>query len=382
MAVRRVALVTGAARGIGAATVALLDQAGWAVVALDPRATTRDFLTRWAPPRSSTAVSAAGYAVAVRGDATDPDIFARAVQVAEERFGGLDAVVAAAGVVAGGVPLWEVPLEQEQAVLDVNLHAALVAARLGIPALLRRPAPRHGRLLVVASAAATRGLPMLAAYCAANAGVSGLVRALAVELRGTGVTANAVLPVDRDKILDESARLYNLDSAEAFAAQQPLARLLEPEEVAAALVWLAGPDGAASLAQASRWTAAWPCSSYPPDLPLEFDHSTRTLGEGTGLLGGQPTRYLRLTRAGAEVKRRLLDAGAGSDKGAQGLARRLVNAGLAHPRPAPWKPERSHGRHPGPRPSKRARRVPSSGRWIGHRGRRRIDRSTSHLSRL
>ena len=76
-------------------------------------------------------------------------------------------------------------------------------------------------------------------------------------------------------------------------------------------------------------------SSYPSDLPLELDHSTRILGGGTGLLGGQPTRYLRLTRAGAEVKRRLLNTGAGPDKGAQRLARRLVDAGLAHPRPAP-----------------------------------------------
>ena len=70
---------------------------------------------------------------------------------------------------------------------------------------------------------------MLAAYCAAKAGVTGLVRALAAELRGTGVTANAVSPGSTaTPILDESARLYGLESAEAFAAQQPLGRLIEP----------------------------------------------------------------------------------------------------------------------------------------------------------
>jgi NAD(P)-dependent dehydrogenase (short-subunit alcohol dehydrogenase family) len=112
--------------------------------------------------------------------------------------------------------------------------------------LLRREQPRQGRFLVVASAAATRGLPMLAAYCAAKAGVTGLVRGLAAELRGTGVTANAVSPGSTaTKILDESARLYSLESAEAFSAQQPLERLLAPDEVAAALAWLAGPDGSA-----------------------------------------------------------------------------------------------------------------------------------------
>ena len=116
-------------------------------------------------------------------------------------------------------------------------------ARVAVPALLRRPRAARGRFLAVASAAATRGLPMLAAYCAAKAGVTGLVRALAVELGGTGVTANAVSPGSTDTpILAESARLYGLGSAAEFARQQPVGRLLDPAEVAAALVWLAG-DG-------------------------------------------------------------------------------------------------------------------------------------------
>jgi NAD(P)-dependent dehydrogenase (short-subunit alcohol dehydrogenase family) len=83
---------------------------------------------------------------------------------------------------------------------------------------------------------------MLAAYCAAKAGVTGLVRALAVELGPTGVTANAVSPGSTDTpMLAESARLYGRGGPAAFAAQQPLGRLLDPAEVAAALVWLAGP---------------------------------------------------------------------------------------------------------------------------------------------
>jgi NAD(P)-dependent dehydrogenase (short-subunit alcohol dehydrogenase family) len=101
-----------------------------------------------------------------------------------------------------------------------------------------RSAP--GRFIAVASAAATRGLPLLAAYCAAKAGVTGLVRALAAELRGSGVTANAVSPGSTaTPILDESARLYGLESAEAFSSQQPIARLIRPEEVDAAILWLA-----------------------------------------------------------------------------------------------------------------------------------------------
>jgi NAD(P)-dependent dehydrogenase (short-subunit alcohol dehydrogenase family) len=151
--------------------------------------------------------------------------------------------VAAAGVIAGGVPLWEMPRGELDAVIEGNLETAFVSVRVAIPALLRRPTPRTGRFIALASTAASRGLPMLSAYCAAKAGVVGMVRGLALELRGTGVTANAVSPGStRTPILEESARLYALDSVEAFAAQQPIERLIEPDEVAALIAWVAA-DG-------------------------------------------------------------------------------------------------------------------------------------------
>jgi SDR family mycofactocin-dependent oxidoreductase len=245
----RVAVVTGAARGIGAATVAALAAGGWRVVAVDRCADdpalpyalgTRAELDRVA------ADAGPGVTVA-EADARDADALAAAVALAERQWGGLDAAIAVAGVIAGGVPAWELPAGQEQAVLDIDLGGVLTLARVAVPALLRRPGPRHGRFLAVASAAAARGLPMLAAYCAAKAGVAGFVRALAVELRGTGITANAVSPGSTDTpILAESARLYGLASAESFAAQQPLERLLEPREVAAVLAFLAG-DGSSGM---------------------------------------------------------------------------------------------------------------------------------------
>lgn len=144
------------------------------------------------------------------------------------------------------MPQWQVPLEQERAILDINLGGTLALSRVAVPALLRRPVPRSGRFLAVASAAATRGLPMLAAYCAAKAGVAGLVRALAVELGGSGVTANAVSPGSTDTpILTESARLYGLPDAASFAVQQPHGRLLDPAEVAAVLAFLASSASSA-----------------------------------------------------------------------------------------------------------------------------------------
>jgi SDR family mycofactocin-dependent oxidoreductase len=245
--VTRVALVTGAARGIGAATVRALAAQGWAVLAVDRcaddpalpyRLGSREELDNVVAGASA---AGSGTVSAFVADARDEAGLATAVAAAETRWGGLDAAVAVAGVIAGGVPLWEMPAGQQRAVLDTDLGGVINLARVAVPALLRRPQPRSGRFLAVASAAATRGLPMLAAYCAAKAGVTGLIRALAVELGETGVTANAVSPGSTDTpILAESARLYGLPGVPAFAAQQPVRRLLAPDEVAAALAWLAG----------------------------------------------------------------------------------------------------------------------------------------------
>jgi SDR family mycofactocin-dependent oxidoreductase len=247
----RVALVTGAARGIGAATVRALAQQGWTVLATDRCADDPSLPYRLGSHEEldrvvSQATAQAGRPGAVRGlavDIRDREQVAEAVDVAERTWGGLDAAIAAAGVIAGGEPLWQVPADQEQAVIDVDLGGVLALARAAIPALLRRPEPRSGRFLAVASAAATRGLPMLAAYCAAKAGVAGMIRALAAELGQTGVTANAVSPGSTNTaMLAQTARLYGLPGVASFATQQPVQRLIEPEEVAAALAWLAGAD--------------------------------------------------------------------------------------------------------------------------------------------
>ena len=244
----RVALVTGAARGIGAATVRGLAAQGWAVLAADRCADDPELPYPLASRaeldqvvrEASVKAGAGGAAAALVVDVRDEEQLAAAVATAERRWGGLDAAIACAGVITGGVPQWEVPPEQERAVLDVDLGGVLNLARAAVPALLRQPEPRSGRFLAIASAAATRGLPMLAAYCAAKAGVAGLIRALAVELGPTGVTANAVSPGSTaTAMLDESARLYDLAGAQQFASTQPVGRLLDPDEVAAVLAFLA-----------------------------------------------------------------------------------------------------------------------------------------------
>jgi len=244
--VTRVAVVTGAARGIGAATVRALCEDGWSVLAVDAAADDAALPYALGTRAELDAVAEETGARPFVADVRDLDALAASVADAESWAGGVDALIGCAGVIAGGAAQPDVPVERERAVLDVNLGGLLNLARVGLPALRRRPEPRAGRFVAVASSAATHGLPNLAAYCAAKAGVTGLVRALAVELAGTGITANAVSPGSTDTaILAESARLYGLSDVEEFSAHHAIGRLLRPAEVAAAIAYLLSPAGAA-----------------------------------------------------------------------------------------------------------------------------------------
>lgn len=237
----RVALVTGAARGIGAATVRRLAADGWSVVATDVCADEPALRYPMATRDELDALTSLGEVTTVVADVRDVDALTAAVNVAVDTYGGLDAALAIAGVVAGGGPHWQTDPAAERVVLDVDLLGVLNLARVAVPVLLQRPEPRSGRFIAVASAAATRGLDGLAAYCAAKAGVTGFVRALAADLGKSGVTANAVSPGSTlTPALEASAALYDIEVT-AFADQQPVGRVLDADEIAAAIAWLAGP---------------------------------------------------------------------------------------------------------------------------------------------
>jgi SDR family mycofactocin-dependent oxidoreductase len=243
-----VAIVTGAARGIGAAVVRRLSSEGWAVVAVDRCSNDPALGYELATERDLQVVvdsCANGEPVLpVVADVRDQGALDGAVATAVRELGSLDAAVAVAGMMVGGPPLWEMSDAAYQLILDVNLTGVWRLAKAAVPALLARPEPRHGRFVAVASAAAHRGMPRLAAYGAAKAGVVALVRGLAADLAGSGVTANGVSPgPTTTTMLDVSADIYDLATIEDFA--QLHGRLLHPDEIAAAIAWLCSGDSSA-----------------------------------------------------------------------------------------------------------------------------------------
>jgi SDR family mycofactocin-dependent oxidoreductase len=241
-----VALVTGAARGIGAAVAEALAGDGWRLVLFDRcqddpvlgySLATRDDL-------DATVHACGGDATAVGivGDVRDQVALDAAVEEARSRFGGLDAAVAAAGCIAGGSPAWSTGDYQWSTVLGVNLEGAWRLVRAAVPALLERPAPRQGRVVAISSTGGSIGLPLLAAYVAAKHGVNGLVRSLAAELGPEGITVNAVAPGSTTTaMLTASSDVYDLPDTAELIRQHLLERPLHPTEVAALVAWVCSP---------------------------------------------------------------------------------------------------------------------------------------------
>jgi SDR family mycofactocin-dependent oxidoreductase len=253
MAVRRpVAVVTGAARGIGAAVAAALAP-GYDLVLGDvpgpadgpgyPLATAAD-LDRIAEGCRGLGARVVARRCDVRMPADLEDLVAEAGD-------GLTAAVAVAGIIGTDGPAWEQSPADLDRDLAVNLHGVANLARAAVPRLLAAPEPARCRFVAVVSSAGERGLPRLASYVAAKHAALGYVRALAADLGGSGVTANAVLPGStRTALLARTARAYGLAGVEDFARHQRLGRLLEPEEVAAAVAWLCSPAASATTGSA------------------------------------------------------------------------------------------------------------------------------------
>ncbi len=224
----KVAIVTGASRGIGAAVAKRLGADGFAVVvnyAGDP-----------APAEQlAREIGAGGYALAVRADVADPAAVRELFDAAEREFGGVDVLVNSAGIMPLA-PLSEMDDATFDRVVAINLKGTFNALREAAKRLRK-----GGRIINFSSSVVGLLMPTYAAYTATKAGVEAMTSILAKELRGREITVNAVAP--GPTATDLFLKGKSQETIDRFAKGPPLERLGEPKDIANVVSFLAGPDG-------------------------------------------------------------------------------------------------------------------------------------------
>jgi NAD(P)-dependent dehydrogenase (short-subunit alcohol dehydrogenase family) len=220
-----VAIVTGAAGGIGSATVALLREAGARVVAedLDPAVNELE----------------ADDVAALQGDAAQAQTARAAVELAKARFGQLDVIVNNAGRFLLK-PIVETTDDEWDALMLTNVRSVFVHCREGLPHLI---ASDRGAIVNVSSISGVVGLPAQGAYCATKGAIAQITRQLAIEHAGDGVRVNAIAPGAVDTSFVDKALGTGPDPQrhQEIAAAHPIGRMATPEEIARMMVFLASP---------------------------------------------------------------------------------------------------------------------------------------------
>ena len=234
----RHALVTGGGRGIGRAVAAALTAAGAAVTVLGRQQAALD-----------DAVAAGHAAGVIVADVTDPAAIEAGVKAAEAARGPFDILVANAGA-AETAPFGKTGAEQFRRLFELNVLGIVNCAQVLLPGMVAR---KFGRIVAVASTAGLKGYGYVSAYVASKHAVVGLMRSLAIETAKSGVTVNAVCPsfTDTDLVRESVAAITKKtgrseqDVLAQYVKDVPMARLIKPEEVAAAVVYLCSVEAGA-----------------------------------------------------------------------------------------------------------------------------------------
>jgi len=222
----RVAIVTGAARGIGAAMATRLAADGYRVVVAD--------IDNEEAARTATRIGAAASPATV--DVTNEASVRAMVADALDRMGRIDALVNNAGIAGTSAPCWELPPGEWERVLAIDLSGVYYGCRAVLPHMRERGS---GRIVNIASIAGKEGNPNAVPYSAAKAGIIGLTKAVAKEVATSGILVNAVAPaVIETQILEQMTEAH----VQYMVSRIPMGRVGQPEEVAALVSWLCSEE--------------------------------------------------------------------------------------------------------------------------------------------
>ena len=244
----RVALVTGAARGIGRATALALAEAGAKGIVSDVRTRIEGLTydTASATDLDETVeliTASGGEALAFSADVRDIDRMRAAVDTATAAWGRLDTIVANAGIASWPRSTWEADADQWQTMIDIVLTGTWNTVRAAVPAILA--GGRGGAIVVMGSTAAVRPVATLGHYAAAKAGLVGMARSLALELAQHSVRVVVVEPGGTSTFMTQNQKAEewqaSFGGADSLALPMPIDRM-EPMDVAYAVRWLASDE--------------------------------------------------------------------------------------------------------------------------------------------
>jgi 3-oxoacyl-[acyl-carrier protein] reductase len=224
----RRAVVTGGAQGIGRAVAERCLASGAAVALWD----------RDAQLVASTAAELARHGAVhpVRVDIADATDVEAAVASTMEALGGIDILVANAGIAGPNATLWQYPIDAWREILDINLTGMFLCCRAIVPAMIRQ---NYGRIVTVASIAGKEGNPNASAYSASKAGVIALTKSLGKELAGYDIAVNCITPAAaKTGILDQLTPQH----IDFMLSKIPRGRFLMVDEAASLVAWLASAD--------------------------------------------------------------------------------------------------------------------------------------------
>lgn len=253
----KVAIVTGAASGIGAATLRCFASAGAAVVCTD--------INEEKGHQVVADINAAGgNAIFHRVDVTQLEELHAAVALAVDRFGGLD-IIHNNAAASGGAHVADIDAETWRHSLDIMLNGVFYGMKAAIPAMLQRGG---GSIISTASVEGFFGEMMAAPYCTAKAGVINLTRTAAIEYGRRNIRVNCICPGVVDTPMFDLLQTVSPHTREQVAAQHALGRILRPEEIANVALFLAseqssGITGAAIVVDGGL-TAGLNLTGFPP----------------------------------------------------------------------------------------------------------------------